>query len=271
MRLALTVGHDAQRKRRELENLQMQCIHRPFGQWHCNSFYQILDRNRRDIESRGVSIHALLQSATPRSRGSNSMTSLQKRGRAMICASEFRYNAEYRIRSKVQRWKLEGPDSVIARRILRNFNYIGKACKPCVLSTFLRTLWNGWPTSWRMRTATGASQVRTCLLGCSHAVDKIEHYLVCPFVWQVLPVFPGIELGQHRRTLQAMLLAAKNLSEEEIIAIANSVYAIAKTVQAIKIEECQVDPSPLLRLFLRDACLPSSSLMRRAAITNITI
>ena len=119
-----------------------------------------------------------------------------------------------------------------------------------VCSMLVRSLWNGWPTSRRMRSAPGSSGTQPCLMGCERAQDCIEHYLVCPAAWEVFRKHRGIELGTHRRTRQAMLLAERGLEEREIQAIAIAVYALARTVHAMRSKECAA--APLLRLFLQE-------------------
>ena len=155
------------------------------------------------------------------------------------------------MRNKTQRWKLEGPDAKVACRILRNCMVVGLSCRPCVLGLFFRTLWNGWPTTRRMRSAPGAKQLQSCLLGCSgDAQDAIEHYLVCPVVWQTLQIYRGIELSPGRRRLQAMLLADRGLKQDEICGIVVTVFTIARTVQGLRKSECA--PAALLKLHLAE-------------------
>ena len=177
--------------------------------------------------------------------------SLQKLARSQIIATTLPYNEEFRVRSKMQRWKFDGPDAILAARIFRNFRTIGKKCRPCVVAAFFQTFWNGWPTTWRMRTAPNAAKVQSCLLGCSEsAVDKIEHYLVCPVAWKALAGHSRGTLDSSRRTLQSMLLAEKGLDENEICLLAVGVYAIARTVQTLR--ECSCSPEPVLRLHLQE-------------------
>eukprot|EP00973_Karenia_brevis_P045209 6262269-Karenia_brevis.AAC.1 len=68
-------------------------------------------------------------------------------------------------------------------------------CRPCVVAACFRTLWNGWPTSARMRHMAGAGDTQNCPLGCEASEDRIEHYLVCPYAWTVLRRRPPMGLG----------------------------------------------------------------------------
>ena len=55
-----------------------------------------------------------------------------------------------------------------------NLASIAPLTPPRVLAAVLRTACNGWCTAHRFQRRGG------CILGCSDALDKIEHYAVCP-------------------------------------------------------------------------------------------
>ena len=61
-----------------------------------------------------------------------------------------------------------------------------------------RALFNGWPTSARMRSMPGQFE-GTCVLGCTSARDRIEHYAVCPVVWGFLSAAAPAGKGINRR------------------------------------------------------------------------
>ena len=105
-----------------------------------------------------------------------------------------------------------------------------------------------------MRTMPGAGKVASCLFGCTSAVDQIEHYLVCPIAWQALQSHSNTTLNQNRRSLQAMLLAEKGLQEREVCAIAMSVYAVARTVMALR-NDGNLQPTPLFETVLEPSRL----------------
>ena len=81
---------------------------------------------------------------------------------------------------------------------MNSISVIELTCRPSVVSSFFRTLWNGWPTTYRMRTMSGAPKTQQCVLGCRGAEDRIEHYLVCKKVWAALEGRPPQGLGIHR-------------------------------------------------------------------------
>jgi hypothetical protein len=61
---------------------------------------------------------------------------------------------------------------------------------------------------------------------------------------------PNVALRSRYKSLQAMLLAEKDLEQDEVSAIAVAVYAIARTVQALRNNDCV--PAPLLKLHLQE-------------------
>jgi hypothetical protein len=248
LRLLATVASDAQERCRELDIVQMECLRRPFGTWHRRSFYQILNENQKRLGIPLTAIRVRQREDHVRCR----VDSIQKLARQEIWNRTTAYDAEFRVRHKMQRWNFKGPEAIVASRLLRNMHTMGRKCKPCVVGSFFRTFWNGWPTTWRMRSAPNAGNVRSCLLGCSlNAVDKLEHYLVCPVAWKVLSTSTRGALDSSRRSLQNMLLAERGLEDSEICLIAVGVYAIARTVQTLRGgDECA--PEPVLRLHLKE-------------------
>ena len=102
-----------------------------------------------------------------------------------------------------------------------------------------------------MRTLPDAAEVTSCLLGCETAVDRIEHYLVCPIAWKAFQQHGDIKLKSNRKCLQSMLLATQGLQDEEVRAIAISIYALAKTIHTIRASG-PLDPHPLLNMYLQE-------------------
>ena len=124
--------------------------------------------------------------------------------------------------------KKEDPAGIVARRIMRNVEALRGKCRPCVIATFFRTLWNGWAASARMRSMQGSDGTRGCRFGCTNCEDRVEHYLLCRRMLSVLMKVPlySLALSISRRSMQAMLLADGGLGETEKIAIARACYAI---------------------------------------------
>ena len=141
---------DAKAKRDQLRNAYLDAAFRPFGYDIRSSFVYILAENLERLQACGVECNP---------------SSTQSRLQISIKAALQPYDAIERIRQKIQRWKLEGAPGHLSRRIHANLDAVGKLCRPCATSAMLRTICNGWPTSARMRTLTGAP-VGKCVLGC---------------------------------------------------------------------------------------------------------
>jgi len=188
--------------------------HRAFGMWfqHCYSY--VLARNTRLLSDKGLSLHC-------------SLTEVKQAFQV--------YNAEPRLRQKIHRWKLASPPAHTARRILANINEIGALCRPCVVGAAFRTLWNGWPTSARMRSMPGIS-VCGCVFGCEDSDDRIEHYLLCSKVWKfLLRPFPnGLGFTAGQRNLQYMLFGDRGMTLEAKLCVAHALYAIMRTVHTAR-------------------------------------
>ena len=157
LRVEISIARDMKTKCDLLRNAHENSWKRPFGSWHYSCFFQNLFHNRVELEAHRITIHNAKRAST--------RTTFQNMMRREIQSKFEPYNAEDRMRHKMQRWHLSGPPGHLARRTLRNMATIGSACRPCVIAMFLRTLWNGWPTSARMRFASSSQgSVRTCVL-----------------------------------------------------------------------------------------------------------
>ena len=128
-------------------------------------------------------------------------------------------NYEYRIRHKLARWR--GRRALIGRAARLSTERIARLPKlvaPRVCVAIFKLIWNGWCTSHRFQ-SDGA-----CKFGCSHrSPDKIEHYVNdCSRVKRfVHNTFKRSELG-----LDHFLLCAPNMSDNDIITVSLTAYAI---------------------------------------------
>ena len=142
----------------------------------------------------------------------------------------------------------------MARRVCSNFPVLHEYCRPCVTSSYLRTIFNGWPTSARMRTMQGASPIGCCALGCG-GIDRIEHYAMCPHIWAFLRMERpfGLGLPDRLRSLQGFMLAERGMSNVEKVAMAIGIYAACKTVAQARRSESEVASTHMLRLHAKEA------------------
>ena len=252
LRIIATIASDYFEKCRELDGVCMEYLSRPFLTWHNRCYYKVLQRRRDALRRDGVHIEEIRRLATVSFSG---QCRFQRFAMDLIRARAELYDAENRIRAKVKRWKLHDPPAHVASRILANLQIISRRCRPCVVAMMFRTLWNGWPTSARMRFMPEAQGMSKCVLGCNErAEDRIEHYLICPRAWTaILRWRPGgTGLDESLKSLQAMLLAQKGLENTQKAMIAVAVYAIARTVQTMRTKKDIQKPEYLVGLFLNE-------------------
>ena len=126
LRIAFTVASDAQKKCQELELVQSEFLNRPFAKLHQKSFYKVLNDNRIELQGLGLRPEQLRNTVNDSKDRRRKWDSLQKLARSQSIATTLPYNEEFRVQSKMQRWKFDGPDAILAARILRNFRTIGK-------------------------------------------------------------------------------------------------------------------------------------------------
>ena len=126
------------------------------------------------------------------------------------------FDSSNRIRHKFRRWKLNILPGHIAGRVTRALLIIASRCRPCVLAAVWRTMWNGWPTSARMRSMAGNGE-GTCALGCRTVADRIEHYAVCPVLWHFFaaPAPIGLGLVRQLQSHEGFLCIAHEMSDSE--------------------------------------------------------
>ena len=115
-----------------------------------------------------------------------------------------------------------------------------------VCASYLRDLWNGWPTRARMRTMKVAGPIQSCLFGCStRAKDRIEHYAKCPTVWHSMIVQPrngpgfSIEQKASKRSLASGRASQSNdrrWSPRRFTLLRKSYIQESGLVQALRIE-----------------------------------
>ncbi len=108
----------------------------------------------------------------------------------------------------------------------------------------------------------GAGPVQSCLFGCDSGEDRLEHYLLCNRVWEVLQVRPpgGLGLSRTQKSLQYMFMATKNMMDEQKMVVAVACYAVARTVHSCRLSSGGVDVKSLLRLYITDMHLISEVL-----------
>jgi hypothetical protein len=212
----------------QLRIRQSDYLARPFGAWHRNSFVQMLCVNEQQLRTDNVSINGFLSRTKE-----HGPIHFQKEARLQIRRIRCTFDLENRVRQKLARWKLQGPPAHVSGRCVRVLGHLSKVASPAICAGYLRTIFNGWPTSARMRSMQGAGPIMACLFGCSaSAEDRIEHYARCPVVWQFLsaawPNGPGTNL--ELKGIDAFFGLCKGMSEERWLLTAKAVHAVGKVV-----------------------------------------
>ena len=104
-----------------------------------------------------------------------------------------------RMEERLQRRALPADLRHRGERAVSMLQQLAPLVPPRVWASLLRTLWNGWVTArrWPDGPMAGAS----CIFGCRHTVDSIEHYASCVVVADFaqrrlgLPRAPSPEAG----------------------------------------------------------------------------
>ena len=249
MRIVATVAKDVFNRNEEILLSQAESLNRPFRSWHASSFFGILKRNRDELARVGITEERILRKCTEIGCTKKCDRSFQYVARSMIKSRLEPYNVEHRIRHKIRRSSLLGPSAHVASRIVCNILVAGRSGRPCVTSMVFRTLWNGWPTTARMRTCVGAGPAQSCIFGCQYGEDRLEHFLMCPVVWRALTA-NGWDASQ--RTKETMLIARRGMATHEINQIAIALYVVARSVHSSKQHGCPDNLANLFKLFMQD-------------------
>ena len=117
-----------------------------------------------------------------------SSLSMQRDFYSQLCSSLFtKARVLDKIRSRLSRWEVGRFPRQVTHTALCVAHKLANRCQPKVLAVYWRTLLNGWPTQWRMRTCAAHVGDNICPY-CGSPSDKIEHFAICPVV-----------MGQYRR------------------------------------------------------------------------
>ena len=136
----------------------------------------------------------------------------------------------FRVRQKLERWRLLQPPRIIADRFLRSMPTLSHLVPPRVIAAVFSTAWNRWCTARRFQKRDRACN--QCLLGCGGgAEDSIEHYSRCRTVREfhrktfnitadwLLPYWLGVQCQQGA---DEDLLACGALGAFSVYAVTNN-------------------------------------------------
>ena len=159
-----------------------------------------------------------------------------------------------RIRAKCAVWKFEMLPGRLERRFVHCSRVISANCPPRVWAVFFRTLWNGWVTHERMKALL---QPTPCWLGCGWLDDCLGHYVCCRVYWQFLCKDRpgGLGIRGLKRSRDVAMMFSMDIGDEDIVRLAVGLYALFRTVNALRfgVEGQLADPLTLLRIFAKRA------------------
>ena len=212
----------------ELISAHSSVFHRPFGQWHYKSYVQTLCTNAELLKEKGITMAALRQKEPLKLK-------IQGVAREHIDKILRPYSAESRIREKILRWQFSIPSGIATARMLKVIELLKERAKPAVRASFFRALWNGWPTSRRMRTMKNAAPAIHCVFGCSEE-DSLEHYSLCSVVWKFLstPAPEGMGIPREWKSRDAFFAIFTGMGDEEKLRAATGLHVVAKMATLCK-------------------------------------
>ena len=231
-RVVSNVVPDLRRLLHQLWCDQTEFFRRPFDRWHYHSVLHVLKENQESLIAAGINTAA-------------SQALVREQLVQNVRAGGY---MEGRLRKKIARWDLEGPIRHLVERASNTFAVIAHRCRPCVLASLFRIIWNGCPTSYRMRGL--GKPVLPCLLGCQSGIDKLEHYAVCETVWTFYAAArpSGLGLPICLRSVKAFLTLEAKLSDDQKVALAIGAYATSRTIQCCRASQ-GLNAAVLLRLY----------------------
>ena len=221
LRLMRDIGPKAILNRAEsLRLAQVDSFSRPFGKWHQCAYVETLCTNWNMFKRQGISIDA-------------SIANFQSVSRLMIAQKLAPFDLEERIRSKVMRWHFKDAPRHVAARLVKNFETLSGKVPPAVISTYLRALWNGIPTSRRMATLRDFQMV-PCVFKCSiTAADSLEHYCRCPKLKEAFAPLTN----SRSDNLEDFFGTAKGLTDTERLECARRVRVTCRAIQLARAAE----------------------------------
>ena len=249
-RVIQSVAPDCHAKAKELEALQVNNFRRPFGQWHKNSYFQVLARTSDMLSQRNICSLTISSKVV-------AGKSFQQVARTMIEKNfQATYYSEARIRSHLTKWRLQGIPGQLDRRVALNMKLLSSWCAPRVQIVYFKAIWNRWTTDARMRTLLEkqGKGIRACLLGCRMAdsKDDLKHYAVCDVFWSFLcsPPAGGMGLPRHLRSNDTALLLHQELGDLDRVRLAVALYALYRATNILRhaTADEQLDVAALLRL-----------------------
>jgi hypothetical protein len=215
--------------------------------WYKRSFILRIDDNRRDFEANICSIPQLMETILGTNQANNTAPK-EERIRLLFQRTAYqlilRHNEpdpEFRMRHKLERWKLTDPcrhvcmrlqdlsarirtPSWMSRKALHNLHLLGGLVAPRVVAACFSTLWNRWVTARRFQKRAHSDNY--CQLGCGgEAEDAIEHYARCRLIREMGVRFLRLHAPEQISMHTFMLCNPHIRTREDLTCSAVLVYA----------------------------------------------
>jgi hypothetical protein len=154
-------------------------------QWYRSSYVHNLADAVDHCRAQGIDLAKVEATATGHSQrpwtvaqDKRARKQVQRRTRVLLrpaCSAR----TKIRLRHKLARWHLPLHGGRRVERAIAVLGRLRRLVPPRVQAALLRTWFNGWCTKRRFQQAEGSS----CMLGCLHGQDSVEHYSTCRHVF----------------------------------------------------------------------------------------
>ena len=140
----------------------------------------------------------------------------------------------YRIRIKLQRWKLVGLERRVADSYSRMLQRLARLVPPRVAQSVWKTAWNAWITARRFQQAGSR-----CVLRCNSQAgeDSIEHYARCSVTRDLCTGFVGLREDHHSKWLGNFVVLGSNrgsVDDMTLVRRAVVVYAVYRATNSLR-------------------------------------
>ena len=170
-----------------------------WAEWRQGSLPNILSENKQEMAAKGISGQDVLQDLTAQLRGSHTEAEAERRARKKLQKAICKkiqeaesYQTHYRVRHKLERWRLPGLPRQTADRYEKHMLQVSRTAPPRVTAAVISTAWNRWCTARRFQARDSPANI--CQLGCGgDAEDSIEHYCRCSVITECHKAMLGIQ------------------------------------------------------------------------------
>ena len=136
--------------------------------------------------------------------------------------------AEDRMRTRLTRWGLMGPELCLGRRAARRLHSLRELTAPRVVTAALSSLWNRWCTARRFQ------RRGPCVLQCGCGDDSIEHYAFCGVVRRFSWSFLRLQWAPMDSLAHLLLLGSAQSDPTTLVLSAVRTYAVWRVTESAR-------------------------------------